>query len=243
SSPRPAGTSGGAPRPRGSGCSPTGRGRSPCRSHRRASCSSRNGSTAPRAAPTSPRTGRRRRDSCHGSARPSAPLSDRRAEQLPLAQRGAALLAVDRERRAERRRAGGAAAQHGAAALPALVRDLGLELVEPPLRGPATETERHPVAQHLPAFLAQPVRGLAHGQTVARGEPPESLEFGPMAIAREAEPVGSLKEVRKAGLDREDLLAVYRNMVLTRGVEERGHILYRQGKIPGSFYTGRGNEA
>ncbi len=64
-----------------------------------------------------------------------------------------------------------------------------------------------------------------------------------MAIAREAEPVGSLKEVREAGLDREDLLDVYRSMVLTRGIEERGHILYRQGKIPGSFYTGRGNEA
>src|ERR671922_3058525 len=64
-----------------------------------------------------------------------------------------------------------------------------------------------------------------------------------MAIAREAEPVGSLSEVREAGLDREDLLAVYRSMLITRGVEERGHILYRQGKIPGSFYTGRGNEA
>src|SRR5207302_2694202 len=64
-----------------------------------------------------------------------------------------------------------------------------------------------------------------------------------MAIAREAEPVGSLREVRDAGLDREDLLGVYRNLLLTRGVEERGHILYRQGKIPGSFYTGRGNEA
>src|SRR2546423_8772981 len=63
-----------------------------------------------------------------------------------------------------------------------------------------------------------------------------------MAIAREAEPVGSLKEVREAGLDREDLLGVYRSMLLTRGIEERGHILYRQGKIPGSFYTGRGNE-
>src|SRR4029077_19043884 len=63
-----------------------------------------------------------------------------------------------------------------------------------------------------------------------------------MAIAREAEPVGSLKEVREAGLDREDLLGVYRNMLMTRGIEERGHILYRQGKIPGSFYTGRGNE-
>ena len=64
-----------------------------------------------------------------------------------------------------------------------------------------------------------------------------------MAIAREAEPVGSLREVREAGLDREDLLGVYRHLLLTRGIEERGHILYRQGKIPGSFYTGRGNEA
>src|SRR3989475_4913249 len=63
-----------------------------------------------------------------------------------------------------------------------------------------------------------------------------------MAIAREAEPLGSLKEVREAGLDRDDLLGIYRNLLLTRGVEERGHILYRQGKIPGSFYTGRGNE-
>ena len=63
-----------------------------------------------------------------------------------------------------------------------------------------------------------------------------------MAIAREAEPVGSLSEVREAGLDREDLLTVYRNMLVTRGIEERGHILYKQGKIPGSFYTGRGNE-
>ena len=62
-----------------------------------------------------------------------------------------------------------------------------------------------------------------------------------MAV-REAEPVGSLSEVREAGLDREDLLGVYRNLLVTRGIEERGHILYKQGKIPGSFYTGRGNE-
>jgi TPP-dependent pyruvate/acetoin dehydrogenase alpha subunit len=31
-------------------------------------------------------------------------------------------------------------------------------------------------------------------------------------------------------------------MLVTRAIEERGHILYKQGKIPGSFYTGRGNE-
>jgi TPP-dependent pyruvate/acetoin dehydrogenase alpha subunit len=64
-----------------------------------------------------------------------------------------------------------------------------------------------------------------------------------MAIAREAEPVGSLSEIKDAGLDREDLLGIFRNLILTRGIEERGHILYKQGKIPGSFYTGRGNEA
>jgi TPP-dependent pyruvate/acetoin dehydrogenase alpha subunit len=64
-----------------------------------------------------------------------------------------------------------------------------------------------------------------------------------MAIAREAEPVSSLTEVKEAGLDREDLLGMYRAMLVTRGIEERGHILYKQGKIPGSFYTGRGNEA
>jgi pyruvate dehydrogenase E1 component alpha subunit len=52
-----------------------------------------------------------------------------------------------------------------------------------------------------------------------------------------------LQDVREQGLDREDLLGIYRNMLITRGIEERGHILYRQGKIPGSFYTGRGNEA
>ena len=64
-----------------------------------------------------------------------------------------------------------------------------------------------------------------------------------MAIARVAQPGGSLQEVKEWGLDREDLLQIYRNLLTTRGVEERGHILYRQGKIPGSFYTGRGNEA
>src|SRR4029453_13365241 len=64
-----------------------------------------------------------------------------------------------------------------------------------------------------------------------------------MAIAREAERVGSLTEIREAGLDREDLLGAYRNMLITRAIEERGHTLYKQGKIPGSFYTGRGNEA
>jgi len=63
-----------------------------------------------------------------------------------------------------------------------------------------------------------------------------------MAIARVAGPGGSLQEAKEWGLDREDLLGIYRHLLITRGIEERGQILYRQGKISGSFYTGRGNE-
>ena len=38
-----------------------------------------------------------------------------------------------------------------------------------------------------------------------------------MAV-REAQPLGSLHEVREAGLDREDLLGIYRNLLVTRGI-------------------------
>ncbi len=39
-----------------------------------------------------------------------------------------------------------------------------------------------------------------------------------MATARVAEPGGSLQEVKDWGLDREDLLQIYRNLLITRGV-------------------------
>src|SRR5436189_4857582 len=45
------------------------------------------------------------------------------------------------------------------------------------------------------------------------------------------------------GLDRDALIGLYRFMLITRRLEETGHTLYKQGRIPGSFYTGRGNEA
>jgi TPP-dependent pyruvate/acetoin dehydrogenase alpha subunit len=64
-----------------------------------------------------------------------------------------------------------------------------------------------------------------------------------MAIARDTESLSSSPAGEGLELGRAELLAMYRNMLITRGIEERGHILYKQGKIPGSFYTGRGNEA
>jgi TPP-dependent pyruvate/acetoin dehydrogenase alpha subunit len=113
---------------------------------------------------------------------------------------------------------------------------------------PAIEAERHPVTQGLAPLLPEPVgRPTHHDYPIYRRVKSPRREKGNdnrhMAIAREAEPVSSIKEIKEAGLDREDLLGIYRNLILTRGIEERGNILYKQGKIPGSFYTGRGNEA
>jgi len=46
-----------------------------------------------------------------------------------------------------------------------------------------------------------------------------------------------------AHLTREDRVALLRYMLLMRGLEERAMNLYRQGKVPGSFYDGYGQEA
>jgi pyruvate dehydrogenase E1 component alpha subunit len=63
-----------------------------------------------------------------------------------------------------------------------------------------------------------------------------------MAV-RESVPVQSVEETDAIGLDRAALVKMYRDMLLTRGLEDRGTSLFKQGKLPGSFYTGRGNEA
>jgi TPP-dependent pyruvate/acetoin dehydrogenase alpha subunit len=64
-----------------------------------------------------------------------------------------------------------------------------------------------------------------------------------MSAIRQAEPLLSATEATEAGLDRDRLLRMYRDMVATRAIEERGNLLFKAGRLPGSFYTGRGNEA
>jgi TPP-dependent pyruvate/acetoin dehydrogenase alpha subunit len=41
----------------------------------------------------------------------------------------------------------------------------------------------------------------------------------------------------------EDRTGLLRAMLAMRGIEERAMMLYRQGKVPGSFYDGYGQEA
>ena len=44
-------------------------------------------------------------------------------------------------------------------------------------------------------------------------------------------------------LTKDDRVGLLRAMLSMRGIEERAMMLYRQGKVPGSFYDGFGQEA
>src|ERR671930_816839 len=52
-----------------------------------------------------------------------------------------------------------------------------------------------------------------------------------------------IRELVDAPLTREDRANLFRYMVMMRASEELALTLYKQGKVPGSFYDGRGQEA
>src|SRR3954464_5987866 len=52
-----------------------------------------------------------------------------------------------------------------------------------------------------------------------------------------------IRELVDVPLTREDRGTLFRFMVMMRNSEERALTLYKQGKVPGSFYDGRGQEA
>src|ERR1700748_109920 len=58
-----------------------------------------------------------------------------------------------------------------------------------------------------------------------------------------AEPAAGGNEATSEHLQLEDRIWLLRAMLLMRGLEERAMTLYRQGKVPGSFYDGYGQEA
>jgi TPP-dependent pyruvate/acetoin dehydrogenase alpha subunit len=59
-----------------------------------------------------------------------------------------------------------------------------------------------------------------------------------------AQPAGGATPASGPGhLQIEDQIRLHRAMLLMRGIEERAMSLYRQGKVPGSFYDGYGQEA
>src|SRR5579884_1305664 len=89
-----------------------------------------------------------------------------------------------------------------------------------------------------------------------RGDPATALEMRRAEIprwregkgkermaTRIAEPATGGPSAASAHLQPEDRVELLRAMLLMRGLEERAMTLYRQGKVPGSFYDGYGQEA
>jgi TPP-dependent pyruvate/acetoin dehydrogenase alpha subunit len=64
----------------------------------------------------------------------------------------------------------------------------------------------------------------------------ERSDVSVLAVAPEAAQAGD-------GLSRSDRAGLLRFMLMMRASEERALTLYKQGKVPGSFYDGRGQEA
>src|ERR1700759_421769 len=58
-----------------------------------------------------------------------------------------------------------------------------------------------------------------------------------------AEPTAEQTPPAREFLVLDDRIWLLRAMLLMRGIEERAMTLYRQGKVPGSFYDGFGQEA
>jgi len=70
--------------------------------------------------------------------------------------------------------------------------------------------------------------------------PPHDLEHEALsrAVSLQTAPAPSHDH-----LELDDRRRLLRLMLITRAIEERGLLLYKQGKVPGSFYDGRGQEA
>src|SRR4051795_2652819 len=87
----------------------------------------------------------------------------------------------------------------------------------------------------------------APGSTGSRPEDPgRERGKGTRHMATEAAQSGTSQEAPPIGsehLTTQDRVGLLRAMLMMRGIEERAMTLYRQGKVPGSFYDGFGQEA
>src|SRR3954465_3679379 len=65
----------------------------------------------------------------------------------------------------------------------------------------------------------------------------------PAALAPPKPNGAGASDAHAPALSREDRTSLLRHMLLMRATEERALTLDRQGKVPGSYYDGRGREA
>ncbi len=199
--------------------------------------------TAPPTAPTCRRWRHERRA--------SAPPSPR----CPTPPRRMLVAAGRRARQRDRQRAGAASCRSPARPWPSTWRVLHAAGLVEPSRREGRETRYAVTPEPLEQAVAWIVQaggewddrlarlGTLRGRRSRRVAPRHRYPARTMSAIRQAEPVLSATEASQAGLDRERLLRLYRDMLATRAIEERGNLLFKAGQLPGSYYTGRGNEA
>src|SRR3954451_8483804 len=96
---------------------------------------------------------------------------------------------------------------------------------------------------------AIPYGALTTNRSGGRSRRPEEGEERATTTARPAalvhpKPNGAgASDALAVAVSRDDRTSLLRHMLLMRATEERALTLYRQGKVPGSYYDGRGQEA
>src|SRR3954451_18106032 len=86
-------------------------------------------------------------------------------------------------------------------------------------------------------------RSGGRSRRAEEGEEMATTTARPAALVHPKPNEAGASDARAAALSREDRTSLLRHMLLMRATEERALTLYRQGKVPGSYYDGRGQEA
>ena len=103
---------------------------------------------------------------------------------------------------------------------------------------------RVPWGAYIPARAVETPRGRTNLE--GRPETPDPGSKGEEMATTTARPAAldpQQNGAHKASLTADDRCALLRYMLLMRATEERALTLYRQGKVPGCYYDGRGQEA
>jgi TPP-dependent pyruvate/acetoin dehydrogenase alpha subunit len=89
-----------------------------------------------------------------------------------------------------------------------------------------------------PVHVARSARVGNYNPSINAARPADT-----QSVTSPARKISSVPAPQPDRLSDESAMELYYWMSLTRAVEERALNLYRQGKLPGSYYTGRGQEA
>lgn len=110
--------------------------------------------------------------------------------------------------------------------------------------GPPTDVQSRPLHTRHPSRPGSVSRAYCDFMREEKAHAVEPRTTRPRSVRpRRGAPAPATRDAAEDLLTDDDRIGLLTNMLLMRAVEERGLAMYKQGKIPGSFYDGRGQEA